>query len=625
MADESHVIRGVNWRETFPFTQVFRAFRVAIHPTKLMLALIALLSLYAGGRLLDSIWPVQSRAIPGPMTGASAASSLVRELGRRTGGGGGADLPAQRMGEVQEYERFSAGGRAGAGSFDDWIKARRADIEEEYVRTVRDDLKITTADDVARKDAKSGGNLRAVKDALVKARDQAVNDAVKARDEALKAADTPEKRKAVDDAYQATVRAAYNTASTRYESVGGIRGQGIFDQFFNYEVAQVNNVVWAVLANDWLGGFAGNPVASRTGQPGVFQAITNFFATGPWWLVRYHTTYFILFAILFSIVWAIFGGAIARIAAVHVARDEKISFSQALRFSTGKFPSFVFAPIIPLLIVLVVGGVVMLGGFVGNIPGIGPILVGLLFFLALAAGFVMTLVLLGTGGGFNLMYPTIAVEGSDSFDAISRSFSYVYARPWRMLFYTLLAVLYGALCYVFVRLFLTIMLTLTHHFVGAGMFKDVAGNVPIDLWNTMWPAPSSQQLPYNIDALSLSGAQWLGAFLVSMWVYLAIGLLGAFAISFYFSANTIIYFLMRREVDATELDDVYLEQSEEDFADTNPPTMAPTAADAASTAGATAAVPATTTTATVPPPSGGGGAQVYAAPAEPPTSTPPTA
>ena len=36
-------------------------------------------------------------------------------------------------------------------------------------------------------------------------------------------------------------------------------------------------------------------------------------------------------------------------------------------------------------------------------------------------------------------------------------------------------------------------------------------------------------------------------------------------ISFYFSANTIIYYLMRREVDATELDDVYVEETDEDF------------------------------------------------------------
>ena len=48
---------------------------------------------------------------------------------------------------------------------------------------------------------------------------------------------------------------------------------------------------------------------------------------------------------------SIFGGAIARIAAVHVARDEKLSVRAALAFSLGKFLSFVSAPLIPLVIV----------------------------------------------------------------------------------------------------------------------------------------------------------------------------------------------------------------------------------------------------------------------------------
>src|SRR5262249_14918748 len=163
--------------------------------------------------------------------------------------------------------------------------------------------------------------------------------------------------------------------------------------------------------------------------------------------------------------WSVFGGAIARIAAVHVARDEKISIRQALRFSTSKFLSFLSAPIIPMLIVVAVGLVIAVGGVLGNIPFLGPVIVRLFFFLALVAGFVMTLVMLGTGGGFNLMYPTIAVEGSDSFDAISRSFSYLYARPWRMAFYSGVAILYGSICYLFVRYFLYLMLSLTHKFV----------------------------------------------------------------------------------------------------------------------------------------------------------------
>src|SRR4029079_17405138 len=92
--------------------------------------------------------------------------------------------------------------------------------------------------------------------------------------------------------------------------------------------------------------------------------------------------------------------------------------------------------------------------------------VSILFVLALVVGFVITLVALGTVGGFNLMYPTVAVEGSDSFDAISRSFSYVFARPWRMLFYTAVAIAYGALTYLFVRFFIYIVLAVTHFFVG---------------------------------------------------------------------------------------------------------------------------------------------------------------
>src|SRR5687768_7537982 len=65
MADEPQQIRGINWRETFPFTHLFRAFRIAVHPSKLMLGLIALLALYAGGRLLDGIWSPRHLAVPG--------------------------------------------------------------------------------------------------------------------------------------------------------------------------------------------------------------------------------------------------------------------------------------------------------------------------------------------------------------------------------------------------------------------------------------------------------------------------------------------------------------------------------------------------------------------------------
>ena len=77
-------------------------------------------------------------------------------------------------------------------------------------------------------------------------------------------------------------------------------------------------------------------------------------------------------------------------------------------------------------------------------------------------------------------------------------------------------------------------------------------------------------LPYEIPYLSLSVGQSIAAFSVAVWVFLTISFLGAFLISYYFSSSTIIYYLMRREVDDTELDDVYVEQSEDEFAEPIP-------------------------------------------------------
>jgi len=548
MADESHAtVRTINWREALPFTQIFRAFRVAIHPSKLMLALAALLCLYLGGRVLDMMWPIRDRAIPAVRADPS---------------------------ELQAFERWRTGTaseRVRSPSFARERDRGRKEIEDSYANALVS-LGVQSDPKRAAEMASRGEGLGELRKKIEKARDDRITQAKAAYEQAKKDADAQsdskvkeDRRAAAERDYRAAVTTAHAEAVESYERLKAIKGEGIFIQFFEYEVDQVQGVVKSVMANDWLGGFLGNPNQPGRAQAGVFAHVTNFLVTGPWWLMSQHTIYFILFAILFSIVWALFGGAISRIAAVHVARDEKISMTGALRFSLNKFLSFIFAPIIPLAIVLFVGAIVFVAALVNNVPWIGPILVGALFFLALIAGFVMTLVLLGTVGGFNLMYPTIAVEGSDSFDAISRSFSYVYARPWRMLFYTVIAILYGALCYFFVRFFLYLMLTLTHHFVDAGTFKNVSSDVPIEMWTQMWPEPRFEELAYEPSWMVLSADQKAGAFLVSLWNYLAIGLLGAFAISFYFSANTIIYYLMRREVDATELDDVYLEQADEDF------------------------------------------------------------
>jgi hypothetical protein len=557
MSDQPLTIEAINWREAFPFTHLFRAFRVAIHPSKIVLGMVALLLLFGGGRVLDGFWPIRDRAVPG---------------------------------EASLYE--SAHQQANPGTiFSEQRNKIRSDIEARYAgELVRWHL-VSGAD--AARAAAGGENVSAMKAAIIAERDKNVADATTVRDAATAAADKlsgQQREQAEADAqnhYEQARLAAYEDANTEFEQDKTIKGEGLFEHYFGYESNQVSHVVRGVCQWNWFGreSVAGdNPLASYS-EPGVIQSLLRFFTVGPLWLLMQHPLYFILFGIYSLVLWAIFGGAISRIAAVHVARDQKMSIRSALRFSISKFLSFLFAPIIPLLIILALGVIVTIGSVLGNIPFFGPIIVGALFFLALAAGFVMTLVLLGLLGGFNLMYPTIAVEGSDSFDAISRSFSYLYALPWRLAFYTVVAVIYGALAYLFVRLFIFLMLAMAHKFVGMGMFVHANSTAP--LWAAMWPSPATAaRLSYDVDFLTLSPGQSLGAFLISFWVYLVITILGAFAISFYFSANTIIYYLMRQEADTTAMDDVYLEQLDDEIPELS-------AAAPASAAGPIAEVPQT--------------------------------
>ena len=238
---------------------------------------------------------------------------------------------------------------------------------------------------------------------------------------------------------------------------------------------------------------------------------------------------------------------------------------QALKFSLGKFFSFFTAPLLPIGIILFFGGLMAVGGLIGSIPVVGEIVMGVLFFLAIIAGLLAAFLLVGLLAGVGLMYPTIAVEGSDSFDAISRSVSYVFARPWRAGLYALIALVYGAITYLFVRLFAYLALCSTHTFVKWGVWGGGGALHPdADKLDVMWTKPAFDSLfgPFNWEAMS--GTEQIGGFLIGIWVFLTAGLVMAFLLSYAASSTTVIYYLLRRKVDATDLDDVYVEEIEED-------------------------------------------------------------
>ncbi len=159
--------------------------------------------------------------------------------------------------------------------------------------------------------------------------------------------------------------------------------------------------------------------------------------------------YFSLVWLVTLATWALFGGAITRMAAVEVARKEKISIKEAILFVARRYLSYFFAPVFPLIFVAILAVLLMLFGVVHLIPWLGDIWDGLLWPLTILASLVMAVVLIGLVG-WPMMSATVSAEGTDSWEAVSRSYSYVYQAVWHYIWYVIVALAYGAAVIFFV-------------------------------------------------------------------------------------------------------------------------------------------------------------------------------
>jgi hypothetical protein len=316
-----------------------------------------------------------------------------------------------------------------------------------------------------------------------------------------------------------------------------------------------------------------------------------------------------LFLILLTnvAVWAFCGGIITRIAAVQLANKGPITLKQAVRFVCSRYLSYLGAPMVPLAIIGAVVLALFLYGAVALIPFLGDIvLLGVGLPLVIFGGVIMTVFLIGLVG-YPMMYPTLSAEGdqSDTFDALSRSVNYVYQAPWNYLWNWLVAVVYGALVTLFVLFFASVAVYVGKWAVGltASLFWSERKPEYLFIYapeSFGWKELLTKESPYAVQGewkmLDQNGREtqnssqavrhvrvyrpasqqqydqhkadfwWYnnwGAALVSFWLTLAFLMMLGFSYSFFWSAATMIYFLMRQKVDEAELDEVFEDEEPE--------------------------------------------------------------
>jgi len=302
--------------------------------------------------------------------------------------------------------------------------------------------------------------------------------------------------------------------------------------------------------------------------------------------------YFLLMILVTVAIWGVIGGAITRIAAVQVARQEKIGAREALSFAVMRYLSFISAPIFPLILVAFIVVAMIIFSLFYMIPILGDIGGGILWPLMILAGLGMIVTLVGLVG-WPMMAATISTEGTDSWEAVSRSYSYIFGAPWHYIFYGAIALVYGAVLVFFVGF----MGSAAVYFAKWGVnqiqppsrddsflfvyaptsfgWRDlllqgyrVDGD---EVWRNGRPTEAYEKLMGNRE-VSDERNQWqqmrfwnkVGAVIVTFWLYLFFLLILGFGYSYFWSASTIIYLLMRRKVDDTEMDEVYLEEEDQE-------------------------------------------------------------
>ena len=606
MMDDQNEVRRVNWTEVFSFTHIFKSFRMAIQPSKLALALAAIIVLVVSGGVMGWVWSVSGATVypgeiqshyqlsetafdqqleafeenlPGrlvtqwqtiePQSRLPQPLTLYKTTLRNVGAGGGHYFRALENALTEKFKE---------------AKAPDADTQKKNLDEFTDTAEDNPSKAIDKIKAEFNEEVELIEEMLSQADKKAGElidtDGNLSDDEAKR-----EAREQLADDKAAARRALTLRKQNFHQQMLQLEGKNIFSAFIGYEWDCISKALRAVAHGNILTGmdtyraamadkgpttadvqFALAPNATQTpaaeNPPGFFVYILMAIHAVAW-LWGTHKVFAILYLLIALATCSLFGGAIHRICAVHFAREEKISAGQALKFSIAKFPNFVTAPLIPLAVIFGLGALILLGGFLLGSWG-GGILMGILLPVALILGMFIAFMAIGLIAGGPLMFPTIAVEGSDSFDAISRSFSYVFAKPWRSALYGLAALVYGVVTYLFVRVFVYITLCGTQWFArgGVGWGGDALGP-DADKIDVIWAAPQFDALWGQFNWYAMGPMETIGAVLIGFWTFLLAAMVAAYLLSYVASSTTAIYYLLRRDVDSTDLDDVYVEEADE--------------------------------------------------------------
>jgi len=302
------------------------------------------------------------------------------------------------------------------------------------------------------------------------------------------------------------------------------------------------------------------PPAAREYLPAATTAVLDAYFSLAEPLARFFNlqmtlgeTAYYLFGTLWTLaLWAFPGGLITRRAIVQLATETAPGLRPTAVFAGRRYLWYALTPLYPLVGVLLLAVPIALLGLPLRLSlDVGSVLAGLFWLLVVIASLGALWLFGGLIFGWPLMWPTISAErDGDPFEAFSRSYSYVYGKPLHYFFYVVVAAAFGALCWAVVA--------------GAALIVQEFG-----FWALSWGGGGKAVSELRDQALAVAAGALpsgevsrglaIGATLIGWCVALIHAVATAFRFTFFFTAASAIYLLLRHDVDEKEMDEVYLE------------------------------------------------------------------
>ncbi len=318
--------------------------------------------------------------------------------------------------------------------------------------------------------------------------------------------------------------------------------------------------------------------------------------------------YFLFGSVWTLFVWSFLGVGIARVCLLRLTRNEQAGLDDAFEFAMDKFMTCVLAIGMPLAAVFLMCIPTFILGLIMGFD-FGTVIVGVLWFVVLGIATIMGILLLGLLFGWPLIVSSVAAEGQNSFDAMTRAYAYTFQRPVHYLFYLLIAILFGGFCWLIVGQFTEGIVNLSYWSTAWGANRTsshridvIQGRIPIqsatrsgeadivpELNQTESPEIPGKQRVDNSqnqetqplarqadrDTLAANGADNVaadnvdsmnqpsssletGRKIIAFWIGMAKTFAAAFIYGLFWCMASAIYLLLRRDVDETEMDEIYL-------------------------------------------------------------------